>query len=404
MTSDFKIKFYLRRNYTNKKGESAIMVRAYKDNDRISLGTSGIYVNPLYFSNGELQKETPNYTSIQTELDKVKMRIYLCTQRLDEDFTLEELREELKSKGSKQKNASNPAYSFNSLAETFLKDYNNMINAGKRTVKTFKNYRSVISCFKSYITRELHREDISTQEVTKDLFLSFEEHLQKRNLKKGTIKTYIDLLKSIFFYAVEKELIKALPFKPFSTPKAQTERVFLNEEELKRFMQLTPKKRYQLAQDLFIFSCFTGIAYSDLMNLTLLNVTQYDNDTWIMIRRQKTKTPATIMVLPPARKILDKYIDYTKKQSDKIFPHIDIKKYNAHLKKLSQLAYISKHLTTHVARHTCATYLLTKQVSIESISKILGHTNIQTTQIYAKILPQKIKTELQSLKSELVKL
>ena len=155
---------------------------------------------------------------------------------------------------------------------------------------------------------------------------------------------------------------------------------------------------------MFIFSCFTGLAYSDVKKLSNSDITiGIDGEKWIRTKRTKTKTLSSIPILPVAEEILDRYKNHPEvKNSDFILPVLSNQKSNAFLKEIALMCDIKKPLTTHVARHTFATTItLTNGVPIESVSKMLGHKDLRTTQHYAKIVDRKISEDMQNLKAKL---
>ena len=156
-----------------------------------------------------------------------------------------------------------------------------------------------------------------------------------------------------------------------------------------------------MVRDIFIFSCFTGLAYIDVYNLTEKNIrTSFDGRLWIMTKRQKTNVQSNILLLDVPKMVLNKYKGAS--PNDKLLPILSNQKMNAYLKEVGDLCEVDKELTFHLARHTFATTVtLAKGVPIETVSKMLGHTNIKTTQIYARITDSKISNDMQVLAGKL---
>ena len=160
------------------------------------------------------------------------------------------------------------------------------------------------------------------------------------------------------------------------------------------------------AKDLFIFSCYTGLAYCDLMRLTPQNLSLgIDGDYWIMTSRKKTNQPVRVPLLPKARELVEKYKNHPRAlATGTMFPNLSNQKVNAYLKEIADFCLIDKNLTFHLARHTFATTItLTNGVPIETVSKMLGHTSIRTTQIYAKVIESKVSQDMNSLRTVLEK-
>jgi len=180
------------------------------------------------------------------------------------------------------------------------------------------------------------------------------------------------------------------------------DRGYLTQEDVEKILKKEfAIKRLELVRDIFIFSCFTGLAYIDVKNLTEKNVrTSFDGNLWIMTKRQKTKVESNILLLDVPKMILEKYKGVS--PNDKLLPILSNQKMNSYLKEIGDVCEIDKELTFHLARHTFATTItLAKGVPIETVSKMLGHTNIKTTQIYARITDSKISNDMQALAGKL---
>lgn len=151
-------------------------------------------------------------------------------------------------------------------------------------------------------------------------------------------------------------------------------------------------------RDIFLFSCYTGYAPVDALNLTSSNIFQdNNNELWILTNRTKTEIRANVPLLPPAIKIINKY----KNKQIGLIPKISNQKMNAYLKEIADLCEINKNLTWYVSRHTFATTVtLANGVRIENVSSMLGHTNIKQTQHYAKVLDENVMTDMSKLKQK----
>ncbi len=182
----------------------------------------------------------------------------------------------------------------------------------------------------------------------------------------------------------------------------ETHKTFLNEEELLRIAeQEIAIKRLEQVRDIFLFSCYTGLSYCDVAKLTNMNVVNgVDGDKWIFTCRSKTNTPSKIPLLPISNSIVNKYVGHPlTANSGKLLPIMSNQRMNSYLKELADLCKISKELTFHCARHTFATTVtLTNGVPIETVSKMLGHKSLKTTQHYAKIVDKKVSEDMKVLK------
>ena len=176
------------------------------------------------------------------------------------------------------------------------------------------------------------------------------------------------------------------------------DRGYLTDEEITKILKKKfVSERLEHVRDIFIFSCFTGLSYIDVKSLTQENIrTSFDGNLWIMTKRQKTDIKVDVPLLKIPKMILDKYKD--KLPNGLLLPILSNQKMNSYLKEIGDVCGIRKNLTFHLARHTFATTTtLAKGVPIETVSKMLGHTNIETTQIYARITNSKISNDMKGL-------
>ena len=158
-----------------------------------------------------------------------------------------------------------------------------------------------------------------------------------------------------------------------------------------------------MVRDIFVFSCFTGLAYVDVKNLTTNNINYgIDGEKWIFTHRQKTESASKIPLLPIPEMIVEKYKDHPQcSNQNKVLPILTNQRMNSYLKEIAAACNINKELTFHIARHTFATTVtLTNGVPIESVSKMLGHKNLKTTQHYAKILDRKVSEDMLVLRDK----
>jgi site-specific recombinase XerD len=184
--------------------------------------------------------------------------------------------------------------------------------------------------------------------------------------------------------------------------KREVERTPLTEFEVNALStKVFPVMRLNIVRDIFLFSCMTGLAYADVQKLKRSEISiGVDGEKWIFTRRQKTDIISRIPLLPIAQEILNRYMDNEQcKNEDRVLPVLSNQKMNAYLKEIADLCGINKNLTYHIARHTFATTItLSNGVPIETVSKMLGHRNLKTTQHYAKILDRKISDDMKNIR------
>jgi len=196
------------------------------------------------------------------------------------------------------------------------------------------------------------------------------------------------------------------PFKAYKLKFVKYERGYLTDDELKTIEEKEfTIERLQMVRDLFIFSCYTGLAYIDTVSLNAASVVKrIDGQNWIITQRVKTKTPVKVPLLPKAIEIIEKYRNNPRCIAEQtLLPKMSNQKLNGYLKEIADLCGIKKTMTFHLARHTFATTItLSNGVPIESVSKMLGHTKISTTQVYAKVIERKLSDDMLLLKKKLL--
>lgn len=195
------------------------------------------------------------------------------------------------------------------------------------------------------------------------------------------------------------------PFRAYKLKFNKYERGFLTAKELESIEKKEFKiERLQFVKDLFIFSCYTGLAYTDTIRLTPSNLIRgIDGDYWLFTQRQKTSTSVKIPLLPKAIEIIERYKNNPKCLAQgSLFPEISNQRLNGYLKEMADICGVEKNLTFHLARHTFATTVtLSNGVPIESVSKMLSHTKITTIQVYAKVIERKLSDDMLLLKQKL---
>jgi site-specific recombinase XerD len=219
--------------------------------------------------------------------------------------------------------------------------------------------------------------------------------LSTRNCAENTTAKYMQFFKHIIIEAMKFGWIQKNPFVDYHIRVTNPDRGYLTQDEVETLMkQKFSTERLERVRDVFVFCCFTGLSYIDVKNLTAGDFrTMFDGKQWIMGKRGKTNVGYQVPLLEIPLKIIEKYRG--KLPEGRLLPVINNQNTNAYLKEIGTLCKTGKKLTFHLSRHTFATLTLSKGVSIESVSKMLGHTNIQTTQIYARITGEKISRDME---------
>jgi site-specific recombinase XerD len=293
-----------------------------------------------------------------------------------------------------------------------LGEYHNSEMKDKLADGTMKNYYTTQKYIAKFLKEKLHRNDISLPELNYKFIIDFETYLSKHQpkdhqkpLNNNGIMKHLERLCKMVNMAVTMDWLAKDPFAKFKQHFDKVERFYLTKEEL---AAIEKKKftieRLQTVKDLFLFSCYTGLAYIDTMNLTTENIIKgIDGNDWLITSRQKTDTDVRVPLLPQAEALIKKYKNHPKASNHgTLFPVISNQKTNSYLKEIADLCNINKAITFHIARHTFATTItLSNGVPIESVSKMLGHTTIRSTQVYAKVVEQKLSEDMLNLKKRM---
>jgi site-specific recombinase XerD len=267
---------------------------------------------------------------------------------------------------------------------------------------TYIKYRRSCDRLSDFIRYRFDSEDFLLHRLTLSFIEDYDFYLRnERKMANNTVSDLMTHLKKIIARAMKQGILKKNPF--FGYVHGQPEMVcrYLQPDELERIMQThIPNKALCYIRDIFVFSCFTGLAYADLCNFSEKHlITGEDGKPWICIERQKSKTECCIPLMKLPLQIIEKY--RYQRNEGKLFKTVSSGCLACHFRKLETLCGV-KHITFHMARHTFATQItLSQGVSIATISKILGHTSVQTTQIYAKVTGQKVNEDMKILSEQM---
>ena len=294
------------------------------------------------------------------------------------------------------------------LLQVILYHNKNMVSILKPG--TLKNYFTTERYVKRYLKNKLKTNDIYLKQLSYKFIIDFEQFLRSgksinraQPLGNNGVMKHLERLKKIMNLALKLEWIEKDPFARFSLSFKKSQRTYLNKEELEKLQTtILIKEVHQKTRDLFIFSCYTGLSYIDVKLLNENHIVRgIDGDHWIFTKREKNDEVVKIPLLKEALDILRKYDKTNNNAQEKLLPVFSNQKINKYLKEISESINIKK-ITFHTARHTFATTVtLSNGVPIETVSKLLGHTKLSTTQIYAKVIEQKVSTDIQLLRLKL---
>ena len=392
-----KILFYIRKNHRNRFGAHAIMIKIGFHGSYSSMGSIGMQVLQEHWDprnkkvKGKSQQAlgvNQKVRFVESELIKIGAEVPMCDDSL------------YKVKDIYLGKALTKSDSFFKHFDKFLDDLKVQIGKGK-TLTTYQNYLVTRKHFADFLQEYRGRKDIAPGELDQMMINDFDIYLRtKLSMKQNSASKTVRFLKTVVLWMIRCGAIERDPFTNYRFQWKQASRDFLSEEELTSIMEkkfVTP--RLEAVRDIFIFSCFTGLAYIDIDNLKASDIVTMNGERWIVTSRHKTGVSCNIPLLEVPQKILQKYEGKDKK--GRLLPILSNQKMNAYLKEIADVCGIEKNLTCHVARHTFATLMLSLGVSMESVSRMLGHTNIKTTQIYARITNQKVSKDMKAISNHI---
>lgn len=386
MANKIKVLFWLHRSKMNKEGLVPLIVRLTYQKQRTEKAT-GFYVIPDQWNitKQRLKGTKTESNKVNLWLDSLitKVNTISSSEVINTNLHLPAIMDMLFAKPSAEPTLLKIFEEFNfHLKERVGKDF---------AFSTYEKYEFTFDKVKAFIKNSTGKNDVFLRDITTKFIMDFDHYLRVNdNNQHNTAVKYCINLKRVLNVAVIQGSIQSNPFINYKTVYKDTVQVYLEEAEviiLEKLRLLKPQ--YLLVRDLFIFQCYTGLAYTDM---TSLNEADFRIDSngkgWIIKARQKTGVLSTIPLLPQAISIIDKYKGNPGVKG--IFPHYSIQKYNKYLGEIGDLAGINKKLSSHVGRRTFGNVALSRGISINVISKILGHANTLITQRIYAITTQKI--------------
>ena len=283
------------------------------------------------------------------------------------------------------------------------------LEEGSKYVKTtISKYVTTLDRIKDFIKVSYNSNDLKLDKLDVNFIRRFEIYLRTEyHINDSTTMKYLKNLKRVIHYAMGLGYIEIDPFRQYKTAYKQVNRGYLTNEELRIIEEKNFKiKRLDGVRDVFVFVCYTGLSYSDLKLLSPNSISKgIDGKNWIIYEREKTGVRASIPILPVAQQIIDKYKNDPECIANNILlPVKSNQKLNSYLSEIAELCGIDKHITMHLGRHTFATTVtLTNGVPIETVSKMLGHSSLKTTQIYSKVVDTKIAEDMDKVQEKLAK-
>jgi site-specific recombinase XerD len=401
MKTTFSLLFYLKKPKIQQNGLVAIYLRITVNGKRAET-TSGRECLPANWNSaaGRLRGSKEEVKSFNTYLDNLQTQVYEAHRILTEAggvITAEAIKNQLMGKSEKSR-----------MIIGIFKEHNRkmagLIGNGY-ALGTLTCFETTLKHTQDFLGWKYKATDIDIKKIDHEFISNFEYYIrsEKKCGNNSTVK-YIKNFKKIIRICLASGWLSSDPFLNYKANMKVVTKVYLNQEELNKMAKKDfGNERLSQVRDIFLFSCYTGLAYADVQKLKRAEIFKGDDgEMWVIIKRQKTATPSRIPLLPVALNILNKYADHPCcAHNGKALPVSTNQKMNAYLKEISNICTLNKTLTYHIARYTFATTVtLSNGVPIETVSKMLGHTNIKTTQHYAKVLDLKVSQDMALLKQK----
>ena len=396
MRSTFKVLFYLKKNEPKPDGKAPVMGRITV-NGTIAQFSCKLNVKPALWDTkaNRASGKSIEAQKINRKLDNIRTQIGKQYQRIsdkDNFVSAEKIKNAYLGFGEEYR-------TLLSIADEFYEQYAKRVGKD-RTEGSYEQLLINRKRMVMFLRERYNLSDIPIREIEPQFIEDYYAYLlEERKLAGSTLLTAITKLKQIMLIAQRKGYVQVNPFAGFRFKVRTRDRGYLTEDELHRFMTVELRLYKQLqVRDIFVFCCFTGLAYSDVKKLTFDDIqTSFDGELWLIAKRKKTNATFYVKLLPVAKELIEQYRKVAKNRF--VFPvPNDTDNMNRTLRRIAKQAGITKWISSHMARHTMATTVcLSQGVPIETVSQMLGHTNIHTTQIYAKITNEKISRDMAAL-------
>ena len=398
--STFTILFIIQKGKANQEGKAPILARITINKRMVHISTRQSILPERWLSK---ECKTVGFTKEEKQINRFledfKGLIYSKYNEMllsGEVITADKLKQAISSKGEK-------CISLLELYDDFLVDYAKLV--GHQTSKrTYDKYMLVRNRLAQYLQESYNLSDIPLRDISPKFIHGFDTFLRTTyNVANNHAMKMMQKFRTIYQTAIDNGWIQKNAFASIKIHFDVVNREFLTKQELVAIIQKPmTSKRLDQVRDIFVFCCFCGLAYCDVAELTMNNLVEGDDGkTWLRTHRQKTDAPVDVPLLEIPMELLRKY-DGTQLTSQKLLPVPSNQKCNDYLKEIASICGIDKELTFHMARHTFSTTVtLSNGVPIETVSKMLGHRNIRTTQIYAKVIQNKVSADMEALARKL---
>ena len=393
----FKVLLYLKRSGLDKSGKAPIMGRITV-NRTISQFSCKLSCTPHLWNPREsrLNGKSKEAVEINAKIDKLLLDINSAFDSLMErkvDFDATSVKDAFQG-------SMNTQMTFMKMMDALRDEIKSRIGID-RAKGTYPAYDYTCRTLREFIEKKFKTKDLAFGQLTEQFIHDYENFiLDEKGHAVDTARHYLAIIKKVCRKAYKEGNSERFFFQHYVLPKqtVKTPRALSRESfEKIRDVEIAPHcTTHRLARDLFLFACYTGVAYIDAVTVTKENLyTDEEGKLWLKYRRKKNELRAAVKLLPEALALIEKYHD---DERDTLFPMIHYPSLRNHMKALAILADVKEDVSYHVGRHSFASLItLEAGVSIETISKMLGHNNIQTTQVYARVTPKKLFEDMDKL-------
>jgi integrase/recombinase XerD len=381
--SGFTFKFYLHKAKES-LGKAPIYLRITVNRQKAEMTTGVVLLAKEWDSAKQRSHKNQIINENLTELENRIYQIVTSFNKSFQNYTANDIKEKLLNK--------TPIDQF--FVSYFQNQIDRIIARNEVEKSTIKSYEKAKEYLLAFIESKFQKSDIKISLVDFKFISDFDLFLIQKGLQRNTITKHEKKIKSVLLTAQREKLISFNPYADFKLKSVNGKREFLTQEEIDEIIKNPLADNLSLikVRDIFIFSVYTALRFTDAMNLKMEDIkVDADGNKYIMLYQLKTTEPVIIPILPRALEIIEKYQSAEREITKKVLPLISNQKLNSYLKTIADLCGITKPLTHHIARHTCATtVLLSNNVPMEVVSKWLGHNSLKTTQVYAKISAQQL--------------
>ena len=392
--ANVKVSFYLKKSEADVDGNCPVMAKLNIGKYSEAAFSVKMKVPQSRWISGRASGKSVAAKEINNRLDEIRamaLSIYSEQSAVRDGVTAEEVKSILLGMASEQETLLN-------YFRQFISNFEKRVGVN-RTEGSLRAYRNAYNHIESFLKWQYKLSDISFTALDRSFIDKYDLYLRTEcHLAPGTVINLTVQLKTIVGDAIADGIITAYPFMGYEPIRPKAVQKYLTDVELQRLMT-TPlhKQTLYLVRDMFLFSCFTGISYRDMCSLTKENLSLAEDGTWwIKSARQKTKIEFEIPLLDLPLQIIKKYSDTA--SDSRLLPMYCNSNMNLYLKEIARICNINRPLVFHAARHTYATEItLSHGVPLETVSKMLGHRQIETTRIYAKVTDNKIDSDTKTL-------